>query len=1183
MYIKNTPNLIKSDFSDFTAFGGAIVTKNKTFPIEVFKGGRNLAINGNVPTRLGRMIVTEQGEDFVKLKLPSGATVEYINFNSIQNLNTGDEITLNFNIELLTQNISNYRVRYGLRNNVFPDTPILISSGVNYFVQGFNEIGENPSVRAQPILIFDGNPNEDLEFVISRRKVTLGFNDNEPYSPAPEDGYGYTGSDGAYHIQTSGGGHTLKFLATGVYLDNDVDVNVKGDYHSFNDNLVLWSNRTNISPKPIPSNSTYEYNEKGKTTAVGGVQYQFRAVNISDSLDFIASDPSIKEVSNVLEILKQSTLDKDVHTIHTSEGDFSAQVKMTTQGSLYASNAVMLEVEIRGDHRDLKREEITYTREIASEDVNSGTSETIDYGTFVVLEVDYDISSEKTTLVCYDLMVKTQQEYDSELFTYPTTVHNLLLSLASACNLELDTNTYKGSNLPITSDVWVNVNYTYRDILNHIAQLTTNTIKMQGDKLHLFDYEDTGVQLNRFANLKIGEDYGPTNILNISYEPQRDNVFSPANANDIPKDERKELVFVNNPIFMGNEQSYADTLLPQLTSMTYSTSEFKLYHGGIFQVGDMVEVFNGTEYVKTLITQQVLDSSNVQSEYISSVPFTFKSEYVVETDEKRQGQTTYFLVDKQNGIIKGLVEKQTETSEKISELELTTEEIQAQVSNIAVGSNIIYNLNFEDDMSGWRFLNDGYLTFGEKARFYSGVLFNSNAIPVETHSLSKSSIRFLRTGTALSPKGYVVPNSVYSYKARRMDNLQRYTVTVIEYNSSNTEIKRTPFNLVSKRYEEFTIQPAQNTMYIALQFDVYDSTVLTLSEQMFARGKPANYQESAEAVKLWAESKFTIVDDSITLNSQKVDSMNNKIDNATLKLSAEEGVEIWSTNGKGLTIRDSNNEATVSMNTDGTITTKRMVANDAVVNGHIEAVTGKIAGFDINGNNLKGDGVQLDRNQITVGPAIIKPSNLTEGSSVKVQARVTELGDETATTTGNWLFFGGRQLFAGFPNIGYGLEIMNINPSASTGYPRSIGNTSKRFTDIYLETQPNVSSDIRYKSNIQDIDNNLLDAFEGVMPKLFNTQFDNNIHFGYIAQDVERALYKYCLKKYGYEFANEKVKQFAVLSKSESYLSLLYGELTVIKDAYYHREVERLKAQNQALQSELQTIKQFIGMGENNA
>ena len=56
--------------------------------------------------------------------------------------------------------------------------------------------------------------------------------------------------------------------------------------------------------------------------------------------------------TNVLEILEQSTLDKDIHTIHTSEGDFSAQVKMTTQGSLYASNAVMLEAKIRGDHKD---------------------------------------------------------------------------------------------------------------------------------------------------------------------------------------------------------------------------------------------------------------------------------------------------------------------------------------------------------------------------------------------------------------------------------------------------------------------------------------------------------------------------------------------------------------------------------------------------------------------------------------------------------------------------------------------------------------------------------------------------------------------------------------------------------------------------------------------------------------
>lgn len=37
-------DLIKDDFSDFNAYQGAVVTRNKTFPIDVFKGGRNVLL-----------------------------------------------------------------------------------------------------------------------------------------------------------------------------------------------------------------------------------------------------------------------------------------------------------------------------------------------------------------------------------------------------------------------------------------------------------------------------------------------------------------------------------------------------------------------------------------------------------------------------------------------------------------------------------------------------------------------------------------------------------------------------------------------------------------------------------------------------------------------------------------------------------------------------------------------------------------------------------------------------------------------------------------------------------------------------------------------------------------------------------------------------------------------------------
>lgn len=37
-------NLIRDDFGDFAPYAGSIVTRNKTFPIEAFKGSRNLIL-----------------------------------------------------------------------------------------------------------------------------------------------------------------------------------------------------------------------------------------------------------------------------------------------------------------------------------------------------------------------------------------------------------------------------------------------------------------------------------------------------------------------------------------------------------------------------------------------------------------------------------------------------------------------------------------------------------------------------------------------------------------------------------------------------------------------------------------------------------------------------------------------------------------------------------------------------------------------------------------------------------------------------------------------------------------------------------------------------------------------------------------------------------------------------------
>ena len=152
----------------------------------------------------------------------------------------------------------------------------------------------------------------------------------------------------------------------------------------------------------------------------------------------------------------------------------------------------------------------------------------------------------------------------------------------------------------------------------------------------------------------------------------------------------------------------------------------------------------------------------------------------------------------------------------------------------------------------------------------------------------------------------------------------------------------------------------------------------------------------------------------------------------------------------------------------------------------------------------------------------------------------------------------------------------NITPPSIALSGGVIGLYNHRYGTIYLDNQPNVASDTRYKSDIQGIDPLLVEIIgREVKPKQYRTQFDDKIHFGYIAQDVEMALYQYFYqssvlngmnKLEASRFANTQIAQFAVLSKGESYMSLLYGELNVIIEAYNRLENERLEERIKALE-----------------
>jgi hypothetical protein len=137
-----------------------------------------------------------------------------------------------------------------------------------------------------------------------------------------------------------------------------------------------------------------------------------------------------------------------------------------------------------------------------------------------------------------------------------------------------------------------------------------------------------------------------------------------------------------------------------------------------------------------------------------------------------------------------------------------------------------------------------------------------------------------------------------------------------------------------------------------------------------------------------------------------------------------------------------------------------------------------------------------------------------------------------------------------------------LHPETNNTY--DIGEANYRWRRIYLMNNPDVISDIRLKSSIQNIPNELIGGLKEIKPKMY--QQGGKWHFGYLAQDVERALYRYALKKVGWDKAKDYVKEFELLYKNESYLSLIYAEIAVLKEAEMQARIDELEARLLALE-----------------
>ena len=255
----------------------------------------------------------------------------------------------------------------------------------------------------------------------------------------------------------------------------------------------------------------------------------------------------------------------------------------------------------------------------------NGEYEYIDFGNYIVEKSTKKEDTRSYEIECYDAMIKTMVDYEDMALVYPISVRDYLNEISAYFNF-----TFKNINDEFTnydklipSDLYLSADgtslgYTFRDVLDELAQVTGSTICISNDgELEVRYINDTGITLNEEffndVNVNIGEKYGKVNSIVLSRSGESDNVFLKDDAS-IEANGLCEIKITDNQIMNDNNRAdFLPALAERLFGLEYYINELSLKGAIFLELCDRYDVsIFGETYSCVMLNDEIIVSQGIQ-------------------------------------------------------------------------------------------------------------------------------------------------------------------------------------------------------------------------------------------------------------------------------------------------------------------------------------------------------------------------------------------------------------------------------------------------------------------------------------------------------------------------------------------------------------------------------------------
>lgn len=166
--------------------------------------------------------------------------------------------------------------------------------------------------------------------------------------------------------------------------------------------------------------------------------------------------------------------------------------------------------------------------------------EYLDFGNYIVYSYEIQEDTKSCKIVAYDKMLYSMKSYEQMNITYPITIHDYIVAICDHLNLTFknEGETFVNYDKQIANELYIDedgnvLEYTFRDVLDQLAEVTASTICInEDDELEVRYLNDTvGKNLFDKNNANILNTYINTNTKTIVLNPNARTLYIPCSSN----------------------------------------------------------------------------------------------------------------------------------------------------------------------------------------------------------------------------------------------------------------------------------------------------------------------------------------------------------------------------------------------------------------------------------------------------------------------------------------------------------------------------------------------------------------------------------------------------------------------------------------------------------------------------